>query len=413
MSQPDPLRAAMEQLGPDSLSELRARAAEKFGASGFPSTRMEDWKYTDLGLAKDISAEALSEFRADLEPSYAVPDIDAHWLVISNGSPQVGNFSGIEGVDVALLSEADVDLQYDLPLADLNLALLSDGVKITVGANTQVQKPIGLLFFDDVDAGSMVAQGRVVIDVGQGASAQFIEFHASRGDAKKYANVFVDLDIGDAASVDYARLQARDAEAVQTAHLNVTTGRDAKLRHFGLDTGGRLVRNDLVIDIAKTGADVEFNGLYLADKGQHVDNHTRVEHRVGPARSKQEYRGIIRGRAVWNGKAVVHKGADGTDAQQANHNLLLTERAEIDAKPELEIYAEDVKCSHGTTVGQLDENAVFYLRTRCLDADQARRLMTHAFAMGVAVRCPIDACATWVESRVESALNALVKTEAP
>ena len=200
---------------------------------------------------------------------------------------------------------------------------------------------------------------------------------------------------------------------MQTAHLKVTTGRDATLRHFALDTGGRLVRNDLVIDIAKTGADVVFNGLYLADKGQHVDNHTRVEHRVGPARSNQEYRGIVKGRAVWNGKAIVHEGADGTDAQQANHNLLLSQRAEIDAKPELEIYAEDVKCSHGTTVGQLDESAVFYLRTRCLDAEQARRLMTHAFAMGVASRCPIDACAAWVESRVESALNALITTEMP
>ncbi|MDJ0917464.1 MAG: Fe-S cluster assembly protein SufD [Woeseiaceae bacterium] len=412
MSNSDKLRSAAEQLGPDGLSDLRSRAAENFGTTGFPTTRMEDWKYTDLSIASDISVAALDDFRVDLPPSYEIPDIEAHWLIISNGSPQVGGLSAIDGVDIALLSEADVDLQFDLPLADLNLALLSDGLKLTVNAGVNVDKPVGLLFFDDADTDSLVSQGRVIIDVQKGASVQVIEFHTTRGDARKYANVFVDLNIEDNARVDYARLQARDLSAVQTARLSVAAGRDATLRHFALDTGGKLVRNDLVIDIAKTGADVEFNGLYLADAGQHVDNHTRVDHRVGPAHSKQEYRGIIKGRAVWNGKAVVHEGADGTDAQQANHNLLMSERAEINAKPELEIYAEDVKCSHGTTVGQLDENAVFYLRTRCLDEEQARRLMTHAFAMGVAHRCPIDACTTWVDSHVEDALNALVAEDA-
>ncbi|MDJ0760823.1 MAG: Fe-S cluster assembly protein SufD [Woeseiaceae bacterium] len=412
MSKPDKLQSAAEQLGPDGLSDLRSRAAKKFGATGFPTTRMEDWKYTDLSIASDISVAALQDFRTDLPPSYEIPDIDAHWLVISNGSPQVGSFSAIDGVEVSLLSEADVDLQFNLPLSDLNLALLSDGLRLTVDSGVNIDKPIGILFFDDADTESLVSQGRVIIDVSKSASVQVIEFHATRGDARKYANVFVDLNIGDNARVDYARLQARDPSAVQTARLSVAAGRDATLRHFALDTGGKLVRNDLAIDIAQTGANVDFNGLYLADAMQHVDNHTRVDHRVGPAHSNQEYRGIVKGRAVWNGKAVVHEGADGTDAQQANHNLLVAERAEINAKPELEIYAEDVKCSHGTTVGQLDENAVFYLRTRCLDEEQARRLMTHAFAMGVAHRCPIDACTAWVDAHVDAALNALITEDA-
>ena len=177
------------------------------------------------------------------------------------------------------------------------------------------------------------------------------------------------------------------------------------------DLGGGLVRNDVDIDLGEPGADAVFNGLYLAGDGQHIDNHTRVDHRVGPATSSQEYRGILNGhcRCVWNGKAIVHKGADGTNANQANHNLLLSDKAEIDAKPELEIYADDVKCSHGTTVGQLDETALFYLRTRGLDERQARTVLTRAFAADLVGRAPIDAAKELIASMVEARLTNLIQ----
>jgi Fe-S cluster assembly protein SufD len=408
MSKADKILAASKSLGSDRLSELRARAAEKFLAGGFPTTRMEDWKYTDLSLAQEICDSALEQPAETAASPVELPDIDAHWLVIRNGMPDVQSLPDLDGVQIRLLSESELDLEFELPLADFNLAMLSDGLSVRVSKQASLDKPLGLAFVDDADKGSLVSQGRVAIHIEEGAAAQIVEFHATRGDAEKYANIFVDLDMGKAARVDYARLQSRQSSAVQTAHLHVVADRDSTLRHFSLDLGGRLVRNDLLIDIDHPGADVEFNGLYLADDGQHIDNHTRVDHRVGPANSRQEYRGIVSGRAVWNGKAIVHKGADGTDAQQANHNLLVSERAEVDAKPELEIYAEDVKCSHGTTVGQLDEDAVFYLRTRCLSNDQAEQLMTRAFAMGVVERCPIQQCAEWISSSVDRALDSLI-----
>ncbi|MDX1509624.1 MAG: SufD family Fe-S cluster assembly protein, partial [Woeseiaceae bacterium] len=185
----------------------------------------------------------------------------------------------------------------------------------------------------------------------------------------------------------------------------------ATLRHNGVDLGGRLTRNDLVVDISQPDADAGFDGLYVVGDGQHIDNHTRVDHRVGPARSAQEYRGILSGhcRAVWNGKAIVHAGADGTDAEQANHNLLLTERAEIDAKPELEIYADEVKCSHGTTVGQLDERALFYLRSRGLTRDHAERVLTRAFATRIVEHSPIAAVREWLSGIVEARLRELAE----
>ena len=142
-------------------------------------------------------------------------------------------------------------------------------------------------------------------------------------------------------------------------------------------------------------------------------NHTRVDHRVGPATSSQEYRGILNGkcRCVWNGKAIVHKNADGTDAQQANHNLLMSDKAEIDAKPELEIYAEDVKCAHGTTVGQLDETALFYLRSRGLDRQHAIRVLTHAFAADLVRRVPVNAAVEGISGIVEARLGELIQAD--
>ncbi len=158
---------------------------------------------------------------------------------------------------------------------------------------------------------------------------------------------------------------------------------------------------------------MSFDGLYLAGSGQHIDNHTRVDHRVGPATSRQEYRGILNGRCrcVWNGKAIVHEGADGTDADQANHNLLLSQQAEIDAKPELEIYTDDVKCSHGTTVGQLDDASLFYLRSRGLDKRHATQVLTHAFAAGLVSRVPVEAARETVSKLMEERLGALIQSD--
>ena len=155
------------------------------------------------------------------------------------------------------------------------------------------------------------------------------------------------------------------------------------------------------------------DGLYLAGENQHIDNHTRVDHRVGPATSQQEYRGVLtaNARCIWNGKAIVHDGADGTDAEQANHNLLLSDKAEIDAKPELEIYTDDVKCSHGTTVGQLDETALFYLRTRGIDKVGARKILTTAFAQTIVSKLPIESpresLAELVSARLSRMLEAI------
>lgn len=417
----DALGNAVRQLPDNGLAPARETALAHFGEHGLPTLRDEDWKYTDLSALVDISNRWLdaggqggsADFQKEAIDAVTA-SMDATWLLIVNGrvDKSLSGIQGIAGLEISRLSEAPSPSELSKPLADLNAALLHDGLRIRVTGS--LDKPIGILLFDRPAADAGVVQSRVEIDVAEGVNAEFIEYHGSDGDGDHYANSVLRMTLGDGATVNHVRIQNRAKQHVQTSRIDVSPGSNSRLRMAGYDLGGRLVRNDLEISLGSPGADVSFDGLYLAGDGQHIDNHTRVDHRVGPARSSQEYRGILNGncRCVWNGKAIVHKGADGSDARQANHNLLMSEKAEIDAKPELEIYADDVKCSHGTTVGQLDETALFYLRSRGLDKQHATRVLTHAFASEIVRRAPVAAATDAISAVVEARLAELIKDEA-
>ncbi len=408
----DSLRHVILDL-PGGLSDARRAALDSFAARGFPTTRHEDWKYTDLASAVDTSRGWLSAGgpldTPDLERIRAAQSgIDAHWLVLVNGVLQEHmSAAAIPGVDLETAYITDVD--FGVPLADLNAALSHCALRITVGKACVSPKPIAILVADSATRSPMASHGRVDIRFAPSANASILEYHVSSGGEAHYSNMHLGLDLGANASCRYVRIQERSLQHSQTARLDARLGRDSRLEHFGIDLGGALTRNDLKVVLDGPNASVTLNGLYLAGPAQHVDNHTRIEHRVGPARSRQEYRGVLSGRcrAVWNGKAIVYPGADGTDAEQANHNLLLSEHAEIDAKPELEIYADDVKAAHGTTVGQLDERALFYLRTRGIGRDRARRILTRAFAATVLDTVPVPMLRDMLGERVESRLRAM------
>jgi len=410
------LEAAMAERPAGALAGVRAEALARFVERGFPSTRVEDWKYTDLADVEAISRRWLAAGGTTTAPDSftdrareAVAGIDAHWLVIGNGRLLEADAAQSlpAGASMQRLSESGAEPGYTPWLSDLNAALMHDGLHLEIAPGADIEQPIGLLLVDQPAGTATVSLPRIVIDVGAGARARFIEYHASFGGDDHYSNTVVELGIARNAEARYARIQVRDRRHSQTARLDARLARDARLHHFALDLGGKLTRNDLAVDITEPGADARFDGLYIAGNGQHIDNHTRVDHRVGPARSVQEYRGVLRGecRCVWNGKAIVYEGADGTDALQGNHNLLLAEGAEIDAKPELEIYADDVKCAHGTTVGALDEKALFYLRSRGIGETAARRILTHAFAARIVGDLPIGALTGKVTELIDDRLG--------
>ena len=374
----------------------------------FPTTRDEDWKYTDLGPARDISLRWLDAgatdpgSSVDLDVAALISEIDAHWFVIANGT--LTRRPDVTGITISPLATTD---RNDDALAEFNAALLREGVRIQVSGT--LDKPLALLFIDAADT-LAVSQARVELALAPQSDLDLVEYHVSQGHAEHFANTMLRIDVADHARLRHVRIQARDLSHIQTGATAITLGRDSSLNMTGFDLGGRLIRNDLDIELGQKGAAAAFDGLYLAGDGQHIDNHTRVDHRVGPAVSRQEYRGILNGRCrcVWNGKVIVHEGADGTDGDQANHNLVLSEKAEIDTKPELEIYADDVKCSHGTTVGQLDETALFYLRSRGLDRRHATQVLTHAFAAGLVSRIPVAAAVPLVEKLVVARLADLI-----
>lgn len=414
----DDFTAAVRAMPDDSLAGIRHAAAELFSGSGFPTQRDEDWKYTDLTTAAQLSNRWLQDESevATAKPEWAdiasIRDsVDANWLLIRNGVIDVAELQASSklwgsGIRITPLSAETIDLNTGDPLSAFNAALLKDGIRIHAAPDSNSEKPIGLLFADDEN--ELVSQSRVVIDIDASSTLPVIEYAISRGE-EQFANTVVEVDLKEGATLDYVRFQRRHANHIGINRLSATLAADAKLRHCAFDFGNGMGRNDIVADLRGANADARMSGLYLTDGKQHIDNHLSAIHSVGPASSTQNYRGILNGRSrgVFNGKAKVLEGADGTDANQSNHNLLLSRRSEIDTKPELEIYADDVKCSHGATVGQLDEAAIFYLQTRGIDRRVAARMLTHAFAATILDDLSIDACEAVIANALSDRLDEL------
>jgi len=413
----DAVREAVSRMPDDRLASVRRAALQKLVASGMPDTRQEDWKYTDLDPIVAISNSWLGESSATTDVAHAsvvnaMQKFPADWLVIRNGVVDRDAMSGLQqtGVELGLLSDGTFTPVIDTALAGLNLALLRDGLTIRVKTRTQIERPIGLLFIDSTNVHIGVCQSRINIELEAGSKATFLEYHISDGQFEHYANTVLETSLDTGAYCEHVRIQDRHHTHVQTGRHRVSADEHSQFRYAAFDFGGKLVRNDLDIRLHGVGATATFDGLYLAGDSQHIDNHTRVDHLARATRSQQEYRGILSGnaRCVWNGKAIVHAGADDADAAQANHNLLLSERAEVDAKPELEIYTDEVKAKHGATMGELDDRALFYLRTRGLSATEARQMLIGAFAQNIVALSPISTVRESIGAMVSARVAALV-----
>lgn len=427
LSPADALTRTVQQLPAGTLSTVRDRAARIFTLNGFPTQQHEDWRYTSLAPVAEVGEDWL---RTGPYSPPALPDafsaalddvrsrIDANWIAIFNGQVCLGrDYSTEEGIVIQPISAnpaAAEQLRTESPLEALNAALLHDGILIQVASGTNPQRPVGLLILDSDSAENRFSQARLVVDCGPDSSLDLIELHQSTGNAAQASNTVSQFDLDARSQVRYTRIVDRAENHLHTGKVAVRVGADARFDGASFDLGGALIRNDIDVDLAEAGATVQLNGLYLGSGKQHIDNHTRVDHRVGPSESFEEYRGLLTGesRCVFNGKAIVHAGADGSDAHQANHNMLLSQRAEVDTKPELEIYADEVKCSHGATVGQLDRAALFYLRSRGLDQPTAMRVLTRAFATKIVDAAPVAAAQDFLAERTEARLADIVSGEA-
>lgn len=419
----DLLAEAVARLPDNGLRAMRKRALAEFAKQGLPGTSEEDWRYTSLQPAVELSNAWLAlkpdlisppdSLRPSLPEQAVETAIEAHWLRFLNGRLLAGFTPDLQSIRLGYPHAHDHEFVTDDGLSSLNAALLHDAIHIAVPAGETVSRPIGLILANDASGNASMAMSRIVLEVGPGAELDVIENHLSLSATPSFASVVIELRLARGARVRYLRLQECGEAQILTGRLQISVGQDASLRYTSIDLGGALVRNDVAADLAAPGSDVIVNGLYLATGSQHIDNHIRIDHRVGPARSRAAFRGILHGRSrcVFNSKAIVHKGADGTDAGQSNHNLLLSDKAEIDTKPELEIYADDVKCAHGATVGQLDEAAMFYLRSRGIDEDAASRMLTRAFAASVIGELAVAGAADYVAGKIDQRLDLVVRDQ--
>ena len=396
---------------------MRKRALDRFFKHGIPTTRDEAWKYTDvrkyttrLGAfavekpASDISVEALSEFY--------FRDLECHRVVIVDGrvSPELSSLNSvpagvrIESMAKIFAEEAHLlepylhDQHLSGSFAELNAAVMHDGIYIDIPDGIVVEKPIHLLFLShgrDEDSSHI----RNLIVAGEYSQATVIEHFGSLGGSRALINVATDVEMHAGARLEHYKLQQSDINEVNIGSVRIHQHRDSYYHSHSVAFGAALSRRDIHVEMNGEGAECALNGLYLVGGRQHVDHHTRIDHVRPDCRSRESYKGIIdgRARAVFNGKVVVHKGADKTDSAQSNANLLLSDRAEIDTKPDLEIHADDVKCAHGATVGQLDMNQLFYLRSRGLAVDEARNVLMFAFADEVLAKIKVPEVRRYLE----------------
>jgi Fe-S cluster assembly protein SufD len=399
---------------PGWLAALRADALAAFGESGLPSTRLEEWRYTNVTpLAKipfEVAARGHSVSREALE-SLAFPLFACSLYVFVNGryAPEFSaplanpDASWIESI-AALRARSPERLEPYLgrcidvkghPFAALNSAFLDDGAFVYVPRAAEAGQPIHLVFVATEAERHAVVHPRVLIAAERGSRVTVIQDHICLGESAGFTNAVTEVHAGAGSEVNLVLVQREHDHHFHVSNLQVQQERDARFASHTLTLGGALVRNDAAALLADEGAECTMNGLFIGGDEQLVDNHTLIDHAVPHCTSRELYKGVLGGRSrgVFRGRVIVRPDAQQTNAEQSNPNVLLSRGAEVNTKPQLEIYADDVKCSHGTSIGQLDADALFYLRSRGLGEERARDLLTRGFALEVLQALPVPALA--------------------
>jgi len=379
------------------LQQLRRDALQVFSAKGFPSPREEEWRYTNVsGIEKKLFSVSASQIASDVSAgllkAHQLPDAWSVVLVNGRFSAELSTLSGLpDGVSVLSLAGAlttqESQVQSHLGQAvdfsehgfvAFNTAWFSDGLFVHVPPKQVLAKPIQLLHI--VTQADALATTRNIIIIDESAQASVVETFVGADNAYLTAAV-TEVFVGQNADLTLYKMQSESEKAYHFGGIYIKQVRDARFTHHNFAFGGLLARSDIHADLDHASECV-LNGLYLGVKRQHIDNHTRINHLKPYGISRETYKGVLddKARGVFQGRVIVADDAQKTDSQMNNRNLLLSVDAEVDTKPQLEIYADDVKCGHGVTVGQLDDKSVFYLQSRCIDEETARNMLTFAFA---------------------------------
>jgi Fe-S cluster assembly protein SufD len=397
----DWMLAAFEGLsaqGPRTLQALRQAGLDRFAALGFPTTRDEDWHYTSVSPIAEqefqVPAARSGNVTVDQVAPYCFGGSDWHTAVFVNGRYEAGLSSmGAlpDGVSFATLADApegalpplgSIASHETMAFTALNTAFLRDGAVLRVAADTVVEKPIHVVWVTDATAARAMLSPRLYIAVDRHASATVLESYVGLSDAVYFTNAVAEVSVGEGARVRHYRIQREGMRSFHVGTAVAAQARASEYTSFSFVTGAALSRVNVYTTMNGEGSGTTLNGLYLLDGTQICDHQTYVGHVQPNCFSRELYKGILDGQShgVFNGKVFVDPIAQKTDGKQTNNTLLLSRTARIDTKPQLEIFADDVRCTHGATIGQIDQTALFYMKSRGLNPKTARQLLTYAFA---------------------------------
>lgn len=375
----------------------RSAAFDAFVQFGLPDNKIERWHYTNLSTLPTRAVRLAAKAEMGDFSRWQLADCDEQiWL----------NDHRVDGVAPTNASLPSVDTHAGL--AGLHRAFARAGLQLDVAANTELARPVHALTVSSANEAGEMHHLAHRITLARGARATVIVQNVGLPGAERFATQSLSIDLADGAQLTLVRVQDESRTTTQWLQTSVNVGRDARFDLVNVDLGGKLIRNDWRVKLAAPGAQTELAGLFTADQRVHLDNQYEIDHAAPHGTSHQYFRGLGFGpsKAVLNGRVVVRPGAQKTDSDQRIANLMFAKGAEIDAKPELEIYADDVKCAHGATCGQLDDTAVFYLRTRGVPEAQARALLTYSFINSVLEKIPHHGLRTRLAKQITALLGA-------
>ncbi|MCU0435090.1 MAG: Fe-S cluster assembly protein SufD [Bacteroidia bacterium] len=398
---------------------LRRSAAQQFEATGFPTRKWEDYKYinpdavlkkgfgTRIAAFRDITAEDVAEL-SPVKDAYVFVIINGHFVPDLSFSGELPDGLTVESIADAVVSDPAAKAHY-AELADsaadpfiaINTALADSGLFMHIAQDSVIERPVHFLHIATNEVSAFL-QPRHLVVAETNAQAILIETFESIGPVRSFTNVLAEVVVADNAKLDHYRLQTENEAGHLLSTVQAHVSANALYNTYTFTTGGAFVRNNLNVEIAGEHAEAHLYGLYLPSGNSVVDNHTLVDHQVPNCMSNELYKGVMydHSQAVFNGKIYVQRDAQKTNAFQNNKNILLSDDASINTKPQLEIYADDVKCSHGTSTGRMDEEALFYLRTRGIGEDNARKLLVNAFAEEVVNAVPHEELRNYIDTLI-------------
>ncbi len=396
----------------DIFSELRSSSIKEFESSNFPTRKDEEWKYTNIApiLKHDFVPSPLMKNESETITNidqYKIPDLDVHLLVFVNGIFQTKLYSddelneGIivdsfrnqlknntEFLNSILIDKESNDNSFNL----LNNSFVYDGLVVYIPKDKIVEKPIHVLNITTNSSSKPLVQPKNLIVAEENAQAKIISEHIGINKAEYFTNVRTDISIAENANVTFYKLQNETYSAYHVDKTEIIQKESSIFNHFSLSFGANIARNDINVKLDGENIELHLYGLYLGNKNQHIDNHTFIDHAYPNCESNELYKGILDDNAqgVFSGKILVNQIAQKTNAFQSNKSILLSDKAGVDTKPQLEIYADDVKCSHGATVGKLNEEAFFYIRSRGVPEESAKSMLIRAFVDDVVSQIDIE-----------------------